>query len=291
MFLVISLLWGANFLLMKKAALAFSPSTIAAGRLAGAWLFFLTVALLRRPRRPWRWPFTAEQTPAWLTVMLVGFIFPFALFPFLIRKYADSGFFGMMVAFVPLMTIVLSIPMLGVLPRRRELVGVLLGLAALGMLAGEGVARGVSFADFLLALSIPFAFALVNTTIKRSLSRLSPIDLALVVMGGALCAMIPWSFFNQPPIRDKPWPVALAALIWLGVIGTGAATHMFWTLIQKRGPLFAGMVSYLIPVVAVVFGWIDREPIGLWQLLALLGILAAIALVQWPQPQKQTGPI
>ena len=49
----------------------------------------------------------------------------------------------------------------------------------------------------------------------------------------------------------------------------------------KRGPLWAGMVGYIIPIVALMWGWIDGEPVRGEQLLALLGIFIALALVQY----------
>jgi drug/metabolite transporter (DMT)-like permease len=61
---------------------------------------------------------------------------------------------------------------------------------------------------------------------------------------------------------------------------------MFYRLIQARGPLFAGMVTYLIPIGAVAWGWADGEPVSTRQLVALAVILAAVALVQWPERQN-----
>ena len=68
----------------------------------------------------------------------------------------------------------------------------------------------------------------------------------------------------------------------LGVLATGLATLLFYRLIQERGPLFAGMVTYIIPVEAVMWGALDGEAVAGRQVVALGVVLVAVALVQWP---------
>jgi len=70
-------------------------------------------------------------------------------------------------------------------------------------------------------------------------------------------------------------------MTWLGVVGTGIATVMFYRLVQTRGPLYAGMVTYVIPLGALAWGWYDGETVTGMQLLALVGVFAAVAMVQW----------
>ena len=54
----------------------------------------------------------------------------------------------------------------------------------------------------------------------------------------------------------------------------------FVRILQRRGALYAGMVTYLVPLVAVLWGWADAEQVTARQLLALLGVLAMVAVVQ-----------
>jgi drug/metabolite transporter (DMT)-like permease len=66
---------------------------------------------------------------------------------------------------------------------------------------------------------------------------------------------------------------------------------LFYWLIQKRGPLFAGMVTYLIPIGAVVLGWLDEEKVSWIQIAALAGILITVAITQYgaAQPAKEVS--
>jgi drug/metabolite transporter (DMT)-like permease len=55
---------------------------------------------------------------------------------------------------------------------------------------------------------------------------------------------------------------------------------MFLLMVQKKGPLFAGMVTYVIPVIAIIWGWLDSEYISPMQLAAMAGIILSVALAQ-----------
>ena len=75
--------------------------------------------------------------------------------------------------------------------------------------------------------------------------------------------------------------IATAACLVLGVLGTGFGAFAFTKMLQEQGPLFAGMVTYLIPTIALGWSWIDQERVTLLQLTALSGVLAMVALVQY----------
>ena len=65
------------------------------------------------------------------------------------------------------------------------------------------------------------------------------------------------------------------------MLGTGLAISMFYRLIRDHGPLFAGMVTYLVPVGAVMWGWADAERVTATQLVALAGVFISVAVVQY----------
>jgi drug/metabolite transporter (DMT)-like permease len=77
------------------------------------------------------------------------------------------------------------------------------------------------------------------------------------------------------------WPMALGAIAVLGVLGTGFAVLLVIWLIVTKGPLFAGMVTYVVPTLALVWGAVDGEVITSRQLFAMAGVLGMVALVQF----------
>ena len=66
----------------------------------------------------------------------------------------------------------------------------------------------------------------------------------------------------------------------LGVVGSGVSTMAYIWLVLKRGPLFAGMTTYVVPVIALLWGTLDHEAISGQQAMAIAGVLGMVALVQ-----------
>jgi len=278
-FLLICLLWGSSFILMKKAAVAFGPMTVAGGRVAGGAVLLVGLWLVIARGR--RWPIRRSHAGGIALIAVVGLAYPFAIQPHLIHKHQDSAFFGMMPALVPLLTILISIPLLGIRPSMRQLIGVLGGLACLALLLDVGVSRAISAADLALGISIPTCYALSNTFAKRRFAEVHPLALTATALSSAAVLLLPLGVAGEPVRADGgPLTLAVIALLILGVLGTGLAWYLFFILIQKRGPLFAGMVTYLIPLGALAWGWADDEPITARQIVALLGVLAMTWLVQ-----------
>lgn len=222
----------------------------------------------------------------WLALMVpvtIGSIYPYTIQPYLIGKHQDSAFFGMMVSLVPLMTVAASVPMLRIWPTARQGGGVLLGLACMALLFRDGGVRGMSGWDLTLAALVPMSYAVSNTFIKRRLSEMPPLFMTAMILGLTSLVVTPIGVVAEgvKPVSGAALWEALLVLAWLGIVGTGLATVMFYRLIQTHGPLYAGMVTYVIPLGALAWGWFDGETVTGAQLLALSGVFAAVAMVQW----------
>ena len=100
-------------------------------------------------------------------------------------------------------------------------------------------------------------------------------------MAAGLLVMLPMARLHAPAESGVSVGKAVASVAFLGIVGSGLAMWMFYKMIQLRGPLFAGMVTYVVPGIAVLLGWaLEDEVVTRWQLGALLGILVSVALVQ-----------
>jgi len=281
-FVVVCGLWGSSFILMKWARPAFGPVSVGAFRIVGGAMLLLAIwRLVPGDRRPTG--LRRRHAPRVLFLVVVNFALPYSLQPYLIGLYGDSAFFGMFVSLVPLVTLLIAVPLVGERPTPRQIVGVLGGLVCLLALVGVGAAKRIAPADLALALLIPLAYALSNTLIKRWFSGVAPLPLTAIALSAAGLAILPVAVALEPMPgpRETPgfWP-AVASLAVLGPLCTGLAIFLFYRLIQWKGPIYAGMVTYIIPLGALAWGWADGESITPLQLLALLGVLAMTALVQ-----------
>lgn len=283
LFLLICVIWGGSFLMMKKAALVFSPISIGAWRVVGGAAVLLILWLLRRQPVGWR------RRDVWSLVFIVvaGYTWPYCVQPWLIARHG-SAFVGMTVSFTPLFTMLASVPMLGVVPHPRQAIGVLGALVGMGLLMSEGFSRQIPAAHLLLATSVSLGYALVNTWVRRRLTHVPPLMMSLVSLTIAsviLQVLSLWSPAPTPPSPDAFWPAVISLLV-LGIVGTGLAMYWFNKLIHDRGPLFAGMVTNLVPAGAVIWGWLDGEQVTTMQIAALAIILPMVALVQFGAPRQ-----
>lgn len=278
MTILISLIWGTSFILMKYAMLSFGPFGVGGWRVLGAAVVLMLIFKLKG--KPW--PMTRKHLLPLLVLITMGYFYPFVTQPWLVSRHG-SGFIGMMVSFVPLLTIIVSIPMLRILPTMREVIGVVGGLLFILLIMADGVKRDVPIGDLGMAVLVPLSYATSNTYLKRRFVGVSPLPLAGSATALAAMVLLPIALLlpGKSVALNEHFPAAAGAVFMLGVLGTGIATYMFYKLIQDHGPLFAAMVTYLIPLIAMGWGWLDNEKVTMLQIAALSGVLVMVGLVQY----------
>jgi drug/metabolite transporter (DMT)-like permease len=190
----------------------------------------------------------------------------------------------MMVSFTPLITIAASVPLLGVYPARRQLLGVLGALGFMVLLMFDGLERAIPLVHLGLALTVPLCYALTNIVVRRWLSHVPSLELSLVSLAAAGALLLPLSFvipFERGAATADDRTLAISSLVFLGIVGTGLTTFLFNRLIQHHGPLFAGMVTNLVPIGALAWGWADHERVTSPQIAALIGLVSMVTVVQF----------
>lgn len=285
-FTMVCLFFGSNFILMDRATRWFGPVEIGFGRVSSAAallaILWMTVDRRQRLRR--------GEIATIVGIALLANAYPYTLQPALISSGLGHSFFGMTVSFVPLMTILVSIPLLGIRPTTKQIVGVLGGLGFVVLLMYDGNLRGITPWQLALAVTVPLSYALGNTVMRRNLRHADPTPLSVLMMLTSSVALLPIvaspalqaQLGVEAPSPRADFPIAAAALVGLGALGTGVCVWAFVRMVQQRGPLFAGMVTYVVPVLAMLWGLLDGETITTRQVIAMAGILSMVALVQGP---------
>ncbi len=288
-FAIICLLFGSNFYLMKLATMAYAPVTIGAARVLGGAAVLAVIWGLSKKR---------ETVPRGLILanILIGVVssaYPYSLQPWLMGQGVEHSFLGMMVSFTPIGIMLISIPVLGIWPTPRQVFGVLGGLACLGVLLMDGHHRGYSIGILALAISVPLSYSAANAFLKKKLSGVAALPVTTVMLLSAGTVLAPLAVAGPAigvpgvPAAPHDWLTATAALVVLGVMGTGLCMWLWVRLVSQHGPLFAGMVTYVVPVVAMLWGLFDGERISGSQLFAIAGVLAMVTLVQYGAAGKQ----
>lgn len=279
---LICTIWGSSFILMKRATGRLSPLSIGTGRvLFGAAVLLLVLWLLRRPGA-----FRRKDLGPLLGIILTGFAWPYCVQPLLIGRHG-SAFIGMTVGFTPLLTLLISIVVLGTIPTLRQVVGVTGALVCLCVLMWDGWQRSVPMNDLLLAFSVPLTYSLANNWIRRSLTHIPPIELSFLCLFGTALLLLPMAMMTPTPTTvTSSWSMAWGSVAVLGVFGTGIATCLFNRLVQEESPLFAAMTTNLVPLFAIAWGFADAEQISPRQLFAVCGVLAMVVMVQYGSAKR-----
>jgi drug/metabolite transporter (DMT)-like permease len=276
-FLMLVLVWGSNFILMKRGTDAFHAMEVAFGRMLGGAIVLAVVLAWRG--KTWEW----RRLPWGLITFctLLGYVWPYFVQPVLVSRHGGA-FIGLSVSFVPLLTILVSIPLLKVWPTPQQVIGVLGALACIAGLMWDGLDRNVPPLDLLGAFSVPTAYAIVNTLVRKSLNEVPNVQLSAAILGIGTLALAPAALWFPSPLDATTEEVRLAwvSVFVLGVLGTGWGTLVFNGLIQAKGPLFAGMATYLVPLIALAWGWFDRESVTPLQVGCLLGVLVMVGVAQ-----------
>jgi drug/metabolite transporter (DMT)-like permease len=277
------LVWGSTFILVERVTHVMGPVEIGLWRYGGgavvlAFLWWLTQRHYRLSRGDWA------------KIMFIAIVFnvpPQIILPYLLHQGFGHSFFGPMVAPIPLITILVSIPLLGALPTGRQLAGVLGGLACTWLILEDGLDRGMSLAFVGLALVIPVMSAVCNTYIKWKLPHVPALPLTTAILTIAGLSMVPLQLsqstmdaLHLANPTAAPTAITWVYLFLLAVIGSGLSTGAFVWMIMERGPLFAGMTTYVVPIVSLLWGSLDHERISVQQLAAIAGVLVMVALVQ-----------
>jgi drug/metabolite transporter (DMT)-like permease len=276
--------WGTSFILLERVTHVMGPVEIAIWRLlSGAAVVGLCWWFRRAEYR------LSGRDLLLIAVASLLFTVPTQVIQaYVLEQGFGHGFFGTMVAAIPLLTILVSVPMLGVRPTGRELFGVLGGLACIFLLVEEGVHRGMSPGLLALTMTIPLSSALSNTFYKWKLPHVPAAPLTTIMLVVAALALAPLqasprvmaSLHIGAPVGAAVSAEAVTYLLLLGIVGSGVSTMAYIWLVLKRGPLFAGMTTYVVPVIALLWGTLDHEAISGQQAMAIAGVLGMVALVQ-----------
>ena len=275
--ILLSLVWGSSFILIKKALLGLSPL-----QLGGLRILFASLALFLFGFRSLRT--IGRKDLKWIIAAgLLSSFFPPFLFA-IAQTEIDSGVASIFNSVVPLLTTVVGIAAFGALITKRQIVGVFIGLAGTLALiiAGMEFKPDRNYAYAILILLSALGYAMNINIIKKHLAHLSPLAVTTGSFGvaflPALILVVFSGFFNEVK-GNQEMHTALFYLLALAIIGTSIANIFFNKLIHLSSPVFAASVTYLIPLVAVFWGVWDGETMNGYQLLGGLIILLGVWLV------------
>lgn len=288
-------IWGSSFILMRIGLSVYTPIQIGCLRMACAALVmspFLVKGL--RSVQPGQWKFL-------FITGIFGNAIPSILFP-LAQTGISSSLAGMINTLTPIFTMILGATAFGMVVPRSSIFGLLVGFAGAIMLisGGNGTIHASSPFYPLLVVCATVCYAISVNVLRHKLSGLHPLTItsfALMFIGLPMGAYLFTTDFIQrttegivssssstsillfPGDGMNAIGVGLVAIFLLGVFGTALSTVMFNRLIQLSGPIVASSVTYLIPIVATVWGISFGEHVSMLHVLGLVSVLIGVYLI------------
>lgn len=272
---ILALVWGSSFILIKRGLTGLSAIELGSFRILFAALFLMIVGFksLRLIQR-YHWKYI-------IITSILGTFIP-AYFFAIAQTQIDSSLTAILNSLVPLNALFLGILFFRVGFQKRQVIGVLIGLAGSVLLILNGASmnpgQNYLFAIFIILATI--CYALNVNILKRYLQELNSLS---IVTGNFLVLSVPalaillfsgiLDHINTPETR-----ASIGFIFILGVIGTGIANIIFFRLVQISSPVFATSVTYLIPVVASIWGFLDHEKMNMQQLLGAAIVLVGVYL-------------
>lgn len=275
---LMALTWGSSFFFIKRSLLEFSPFQIGAFRvgMSGIALAVVGIPALRKMNM---------KTILWIAIAgLFGIFLPMFLFP-IAQTRVSSSLAGMINALEPIFVLVLGVLIFGARNRWIQYLGAFIGLVGAAILLyfseSSGEENNLSFT--LLMVLASACYGLSSLIIERKLKHVPSLSVSsglfTIWMVPSLLILLFSGFFTETQWTTSTFQ-ALGYLSILTFLGTTIAMVLFYKLIQNTSAMFASTVSYLIPVVAVVWGVLDGEKFVIWYLLGGMLILLGIYFIR-----------
>ena len=273
----LSIIWGSSFILIKKSLLGLTPFQLGALRniITGLILFAFGFNKLKTIKKfQWKWLIISG---------FLGSFFP-AFFFAIAETEIDSAVVSILNSLVPLNTILLGFAVFKIASTKRQVFGVIVGFIGTAILILKGADlnpnQNYLYAGFVILSTVMYA---INVNIiKRYLQDVKPLTIAVgnytAVFVPAIIVLFFTDFFSETTFQNPNFKMAMVYITILSFFGTAMAKILFNKLVQLSTPVFASSVTYVMPLVALMWGFIDGEGFSFLQGMASLIILLGVYL-------------
>jgi drug/metabolite transporter (DMT)-like permease len=277
--LLLAFIWGWSFLFIKVAVAGLTPSTVAWTRIAlGAAVLYV---ILRQRHIPL--PRDGTVAGHLAVVALAGNVVPWTLLAWA-QQYITSALAAVLNAATPLFTAILAALALSERLRPVQIAGLMTGIAGVIMAAGLGASdlHGSSLPGALGVVGVTACYGIAWVYMRRHLLGLQPMVAAAGQLTLGAVMLAPLALATTIVDGISLTPSRAGAILMLGVFGTGIAYVLTYAIVAELGATKASLVTYLVPVVAVVVGVaVLGEPFE-WRLVLggvlTIGGVAAVTL-------------
>ncbi|HXP50687.1 MAG TPA: DMT family transporter [Bacteroidia bacterium] len=277
LFVLLALIWGSSFILMKRGLDVYTPAQVAAIRMVVSFLFLLPFVIGHIKEIPMN---------KWAYIIVAGLLgngIPAFLFT-KAETGLSSSVAGILNSLTTVFALVIGILFFKMKTSTMKVAGVFLGLAGAVLTvlynAKGSFDNNYYFSIYIIVACICYAFN-VNI-IKTYLGPINSVQLsgfALFGVGPLTAAYLFSTDFVQRISSGRPAVISFFYIVLLGVFGTGVSQIMFNKLLKTSSVLFTASITYFIPIVAILWGILDGERLGMIQVLGFAAVIAGVFLI------------
>jgi len=212
---------------------------------------------------------------------LSGNLLPAFMYALAIANGLDSSLSAILNSLTPICVVIIGFVFFKNKIKGSKLAGIVVGFTGLCLLFFN---RNMNFHNSgyaLLVLMATVSYGFNVNFVSHFLKGLNPVHIATVSLSFMAIPsfIILWQagFFSLS-FNEKAVQQSVLASVFLGIAASTVGTILFYVLIKKAGGLFASLVTYGVPFIAVIWGIIFGEQVTAWQIACLGIILAGVYL-------------
>jgi drug/metabolite transporter (DMT)-like permease len=275
-FILLSIIWGSSFIMMKEGLLKLTAFQVASLRIVFAGIVLL----------PWAIK-SLKQVP----VNKLGIIFISGVLGSLLPAYLfcvaelgiDGALAGTLNSLTPIFVIITGALFFNSKTATNKILGISIAFTgSILLLISKGhlqESQNLLYISYVVLATVCYGFN-VNM-VHKHLHHIGSLQIASVALTlNAIPALLVLFFtgYFSLPLQDPGILYSTGHAAMLGILGTALASVIFYMLIKRAGAVFSSMVTYGIPIIANIWGLIYGEEVGWKQFSCLALILSGVYL-------------
>ena len=280
----LGIIWASAFFNIKIATDSFGPITIAFIRVLLGSIPLIILCLYKNIKievfsKDWPW---------FATIGFVNMVFPFFLIAYGVKE-VQSNLAAILMSTSPLTSTLLAHFFL-----KEEKInilkvtGVLIGFSGIVYLFSDNFLINENNIFSALCILIGSLGYVVGGILTYKISNKKNENVTASILIWATIILLPICFYFEKPWNYSPSLTSVVSITYLGVIATGLAWVLRFKVLKENGLVFQSQVAYLIPIFAVILGYVFlNELITFKVIIALIAIVIGIFIVKKSTSSKK----
>jgi drug/metabolite transporter (DMT)-like permease len=273
-FIILSIIWGSSFIMMKEGLVNLNAFQVASLRIIFSGIVLLPSAIKHFKSIP------KNKLGIIFMSGVLGSLLPAYLFC-VAEMGIDGALAGTLNSLTPIFVIITGALFFASKTSANKILGILIAFTgSILLLISKGhmqESQNLVYVSYVVLATIFYGFN-VNMVYKylKDIGSLQIASVALTLNAIPALIVLYFTGYFSLPLTDSGILLSTGHAALLGILGTAVASIIFYKLVKSAGAVFASMVTYGIPIIANIWGIIYGEEVGWIQFACLVLILLGV---------------